>query len=113
MLGPLEVRADDGTEDGTPVEVPGVRLRTLLIVLALDPGRVVTTDRLIDGVWGDAPPAEANNALQALVSRLRRAGFTVESRHSGYRLDLPADHVDAHRFERLVAAGEPRAALAL
>jgi predicted ATPase len=109
MLGPLEVRADDGT----PVELPGVRLRTLLIRLALDPGRVVTTDQLIDCVWGDAPPAEVNNALQALVSRLRRAGFTVESRHPGYRLDVPADHIDAHRFERLVAAGDPRAALAL
>ena len=96
MLGPLEARADDGT----PVEVPGVRLRTLLILLALDAGRVVTTDRLIDGVWGDAPPAEALNALQALVTRLRKAGFTVESRHSGYRLDLPADHVDVHEFER-------------
>ncbi len=104
MLGPLEARADDGT----PVEVPGVRLRTLLILLALDPGRVVTTDRLIDGVWGETPPAEALNALQALVTRLRKAGFTVESRHPGYRLDLPADHVDVHEFER-----DPTTTLAL
>jgi DNA-binding SARP family transcriptional activator len=51
LLGPLEVRADSGT----PVDVVGRRLRTLLIVLALEPGRVVTQGRLIDAVWGDEP----------------------------------------------------------
>lgn len=99
MLGPLSVRA----EDGSPVEVTGARLRTLLILLALDPGRVVTVSRLIDGVWGDGPPAEASNALQALVSRMRRTGLTIESRPAGYRLVLDPDDVDVHRFERLVA----------
>ena len=101
MLGPLSVRA----EDGAPVEVTGARLRTLLILLALDAGRVVTTTRLVDGVWGDGPPAEAANALQALVSRLRRTGLTVESRPAGYRLALDLDEVDVHRFERLAKAG--------
>jgi DNA-binding winged helix-turn-helix (wHTH) protein len=47
LLGPLEVRADSGP----PVELGGARLRTLLILLALDAGRVATTQRLIDGVW--------------------------------------------------------------
>jgi predicted ATPase/DNA-binding SARP family transcriptional activator len=106
MLGPLNVRA----EDGSPVEVTGVRLRTLLILLALDPGRVVTTSRLVDGVWGDEPPAEAANALQALVSRLRRTGLTVESRPTGYRLALDPDGVDVNRFERLVAKGRANSA---
>jgi predicted ATPase/DNA-binding SARP family transcriptional activator len=106
MLGPLAVR----TADGEPVEVTGGRLRTLLILLALDPGRVVTSSRLIDGVWGDVPPAEAANALQALVSRLRRTGFTVESQPAGYRLALARDDVDVHRFERLAERG--RATLA-
>lgn len=106
MLGPLTVLA----EDGAPVEIPGARLRTLLIVLALDPGRVVTTARIIDGIWGDDPPAEAANALQALVSRLRRTGLTVESRPTGYLLVLDPDDVDVHRFERLAAQG--RATLA-
>jgi len=106
MLGPLTVRADDGT----PVEVTGARLRTLLILLALDPGRVVTVGGLVDGVWGEDPPAEAANALQALVSRLRRTGLTIESRPTGYRLAVAADDVDACRFERLAAAG--RATLA-
>ncbi|MPZ79376.1 MAG: AAA family ATPase [Actinophytocola sp.] len=107
MLGLVDVRADDGT----PVEITGARLRTLLILLALDPGRVVTGARLIDGVWGDDPPAEATNALQALVSRLRRAlpEPAVESTPAGYRLAVPPDTVDLHRFEQLAALG--RAAL--
>jgi predicted ATPase/DNA-binding SARP family transcriptional activator len=110
MLGPLGVSA----EDGTPVEVTGGRLRTLLILLALDPGHVVPTSRLVDGVWGEDPPAEAANALQALVSRLRRTGLTVAGRPTGYELALDPDDVDIHRFARLAA--EPttrREALAL
>ena len=106
MLGPLTVRA----EDGTPVPVPGARLRTLLIVLALDAGRVVPASRLVDGVWAEEPPAEAANALQALVSRLRRTGLTVESRPTGYLLALDQDDVDVHRFARLADWG--RATLA-
>ena len=107
MLGPLEVSAGDGA----PVEVSGVRLRTVLILLALEPGRVVSVRRLVDGVWGAAPPAEAANALQALVSRLRRAlpDGVVESVPTGYRLAVDAATVDVARFERLVADG--RAAL--
>jgi predicted ATPase/DNA-binding SARP family transcriptional activator len=106
MLGPLSVRADDGT----PVPVTGARLRTLLTILALGAGRVVPASGLVDGVWGDEPPAEAANALQALVSRLRRTGLTIESRPTGYLLALDTDDVDVHRFERLAAQG--RAALA-
>jgi DNA-binding SARP family transcriptional activator len=68
ILGPLEVRVGFGE----PVEVPGPRLRTLLIRLALDPDRVVPAAGLVDAVWGEAPPTGAANALQSLVSRLRR-----------------------------------------
>ena len=102
MLGPLEV-----DHAGRPVEVGGARLRTLMILLALDVGRVVTSQRLIDGLWGDEPPAGAANALQALVSRLRRAlpPDVIESHPTGYRLAVEPDAVDARRFERLVAAG--------
>src|SRR5499426_2605400 len=98
MLGPLEVQADSGGA----VEVAGARLRTLLIVLALEPGRVVPAARLIDGIWGADPPAGVANALQALVSRLRRAlpQAPVESYPTGYRLPLEPDAVDAARFER-------------
>jgi predicted ATPase/DNA-binding SARP family transcriptional activator len=103
VLGPLELRA--GT--GETVPIAGARLRTLLILLALDANRVVSADRLIDGVWGDEPPAAAGNALQALVSRLRRAApdLVIEAAPAGYRLAIERDRVDAHRFTRL--AGDP------
>lgn len=103
MLGPLEVRDDDGAA----VAVAGIRLRTLLIALALTPRQLIPTSRLIDAVWGDGPPPGAANALQALVSRLRRAlpAGSIESHPAGYRLVTGSDDVDIVRFERLVAAG--------
>jgi predicted ATPase/DNA-binding SARP family transcriptional activator len=102
VLGPLEVRAGPGH----PVEVAGLRLRRLLLRLALDPGRVVTSGQLVDAVWDEQPPAGAANALQALVSRLRRLlPEVVESHPSGYRLAVPAEAVDAARFEALALAG--------
>ncbi len=103
MLGPLDVRG----EDGSGVGVGGTRLRALLILLALEPGRVVASELLVDGIWQDTPPAGATNALQALVSRLRRAlpGTDVESHPAGYRLVVEAEAVDVVRFERLAAAG--------
>ncbi|GIE51136.1 SARP family transcriptional regulator [Amorphoplanes nipponensis] len=111
VLGPVELR----TGTGTTVPVAGARLRTLLILLALDAGRAVSTDRLVDGVWGADPPGSAAGALQALISRLRRAapGLAIAVTPSGYRLDLDPDRVDAHRFARLVAQGRPEEALAL
>ncbi|MBB5869772.1 putative ATPase [Allocatelliglobosispora scoriae] len=109
LLGPLQVRLDDGSV----VDVGGARLRALLIRLALDAGRVVTQSALVDAVWADDPPANAVNALQALVSRLRRGGVPIEGLSAGYRLAVPADAVDAHRFERLIAAGDLDRALAL
>ncbi|MFF4434949.1 BTAD domain-containing putative transcriptional regulator [Streptomyces sp. NPDC001513] len=110
MLGALDVRG----EDGNGVGVGGTRLRALLILLALEPGRVVASESLVDGIWQDEPPAGAANALQALVSRLRRTlrgtGADVESHPAGYRLAVEPDAVDVVRFERLASAG--RGALA-
>ncbi|THA83953.1 BTAD domain-containing putative transcriptional regulator [Streptomyces sp. A0592] len=108
MLGALDVRG----EDGSGVAVAGARLRALLILLALEPGRVVASELLIDGIWAEEPPAGAANALQALVSRLRRAlpGAAIESHPAGYRLVVEPDAVDVVRFERL--ASEGRGALA-
>ncbi|GGL22396.1 SARP family transcriptional regulator [Planomonospora parontospora subsp. antibiotica] len=101
MLGPFEVRS----HDGAVVEVPGIRLRALLAALALEPGRVVTRARLVDWIWGRRPPADEVNALQALVSRLRRAlpDGAIEAGSGGYRLAVPPDAVDVCRFERLAA----------
>src|SRR6266508_755543 len=78
MLGSFEVR----TDDGAVADVPGARLRGLLIALALEPGRVVPKATLVDWIWGEHPPADATNAL--------------------YRLAVEPDAVDAVRFERLV-----------
>jgi len=107
MLGPLEVRADDGGL----ADVPGARLRGLLIALALRPGRVVPKASLVDWIWGEDPPADAANALQRLVSRLRKAlpDGAIEGQPDGYRLRVEPDAVDAVRFERLVIAGQARA----
>jgi len=106
MLGPLEVRADDGGL----ADVPGARLRGLLIALALKPDRVVPKASLVDWIWGEDPPADAANALQRLVSRLRKAlpEGVVEGQPDGYRLRVAPDAVDAVRFERLVIAGQVR-----
>jgi predicted ATPase/DNA-binding SARP family transcriptional activator len=100
MLGSFEVRRDDGAF----ADVPGARLRGLLIALALKPGHTVPKATLIDWIWGEHPPAEATNALQRLVSRLRKAlpDGMVEGQTDGYRLTAEPDSVDAVRFERLV-----------
>ncbi|WP_214106402.1 BTAD domain-containing putative transcriptional regulator [Acrocarpospora catenulata] len=103
ILGPTEVRR----EDGEPVAISGLRLRTLLGLLVLEANRVVPAERLIDVLYGDGPPANAPNALQAQVSRLRQllAADLVVRHPAGYRLAANPDQVDAHRFERLAAAG--------
>ncbi|MGW3283187.1 AfsR/SARP family transcriptional regulator [Streptomyces sp. NPDC001002] len=93
--------------DGTAVPVGGTRLRALLTVLALRPGRTVPASLLVDEVWGGDPPADATGALQALVGRLRRTlgAEAIASAESGYRLAVAADDIDLHRFERLTAEG--------
>ena len=75
------------------------------------PAASSSADRLIDGLYGENPPAGAANALQSQVSRLRRAlGGTartgaIEFHPAGYRLAVDPDDTDLHRFERLAAAG--------
>ncbi|WP_020578025.1 AfsR/SARP family transcriptional regulator [Actinopolymorpha alba] len=108
VLGPLEVRDDEGRL----VEVGGARLRALLVRLALDAGRIVTVQTLVDSLWGETPPAGAVNALQSLVSRLRRVvrdadgdRALIESRSAGYLLAVEPGRVDAYQFEELVVRG--------
>ncbi|MEU6380877.1 BTAD domain-containing putative transcriptional regulator [Streptomyces sp. NPDC046909] len=93
--------------DGTPLPLGGARLRALLTVLALRPGRTVAASLLVDEVWGDEPPADAPGALQALVGRLRRAlgADAVASVDGGYRLVAAPDEIDLHRFGRLTGEG--------
>ena len=107
LLGPFEVRAGERV-----VSVAGVKLQSLLAQLALAAPNAVTDDRLLDELWGDEQPANPANALQALVSHLRRLlGRGAVVRHgSGYVLVVAPDLVDAHRLERLVEQGRAAAA---
>ncbi|SMD00283.1 BTAD domain-containing putative transcriptional regulator [Kibdelosporangium aridum] len=101
VLGPLSLT--DGADQ--QIEVGGPRLRMLLVRLALEANRIVPTEALIDGLWGTQPPVDATNALQSLVSRLRKTGLAkrIESYPAGY--SLAATEVDADTFERLAAEG--------
>ncbi|MGW4121352.1 AfsR/SARP family transcriptional regulator [Nocardia sp. NPDC004711] len=102
LLGPVVVEAADGTR----AAVGGPRVRALLGLLALEAGRVVPVARLVDGVWGEDPPAGTGNALQTLASRLRAAApGVVRSDGGGYVLELAPEDVDVHRFTREVVAG--------
>ena len=111
ILGPLEVLGDDGL----PVPLGGPRPRALLAMLLLQPNRPVSTDQLIDAVWGESPPASAPNALQVHVHALRRAlgADRIATRPPGYLLRVDDGELDAQRFERLVAEEKPVEALAL
>jgi DNA-binding SARP family transcriptional activator len=101
VLGTLEV-----SDGGRPVDIRGPLPRRLLALLALTPGREVSTDRLVDGLWGEQPPTAAAATLQSHVARLRRdlpVPELVRTGRHGYALDV-AD-VDALVFEREVALG--------
>src|SRR5436190_1293790 len=104
LLGGLEVLDDEGRS----VTVAGPKLRALLAMLALQPGRVVPAEHLIDALWGDDPPTEVRNGLQGLASKLRRtlgSPELVAMRGTGYALELPPEAIDVHRYEALVASG--------
>lgn len=101
VLGPVQVRRDDGTV----VRPPGLQA-LLLSMLVVDADQIVTTDRLIDVMWGAAPDDRAAHRLQSHIHRLRRTldtGATIEADGGGYRLSLEGGAVDAVRFEKLLA----------
>ena len=102
VLGPLQVY-----EDGRPLALGGRRQRVVLGVLLAHANDVVTTDRLIDDVWGEEPPETARQSLQVYVSRLRKilGEGVIEAEGSGYVLRTEPDQLDADRFERLAREG--------
>jgi DNA-binding SARP family transcriptional activator len=103
ILGPLEVRLD-----GRAVDLAGSRLRALVTRLAASAPSVVSLAELVDALWPAGPPADPVNALQSLVSRVRRAVGTpgaIQQMAGGYRLTVDRGAVDAVQFADLVAAG--------
>ena len=106
ILGPLEVRSR-----GATIPVRSRLQRLLLSIFLLDAGRLVSSGRLADELWGDHLPHDPSGALRTQVSRLRRSLPTVAEVHSepgGYRLTVDADEIDARRFEQLVAGARTR-----
>jgi predicted ATPase/DNA-binding SARP family transcriptional activator len=107
LFGELEAE-----QAGVPVPVRGAKQRALLALLTLQPGQPVSTDRLIDVLWGDGQAAHPANALQAQIGQLRRTfgPAAILTTEAGYALDLGPDEVDVVRFEQLVAEGRQLAA---
>ncbi len=115
ILGPLEV-----LDDGEQLTPSGPKQCALLAILLLNAGDVVSSDRLIDELWGEQAPNTAAKSLQVHVSQLRKAlqpgrptgeaGKLLKTRAPGYVLELEPDQLDLGRFENLAAEG--RAALA-
>jgi DNA-binding SARP family transcriptional activator/WD40 repeat protein len=105
VLGPVLVAGND-------VRL-GHRDRVILSALALEPGEVLSPDRLADALWGETAPKSWPKVVQGSMMRLRRAlgPDAIETTSMGYRLSVPDDDVDTARFERLVARARGFAAV--
>ena len=102
ILGPLEVAC--GSE---VLALGGAKQRALLACLLLHPNEVVSSDRLLEDVWGDDAPATARKIVQLYVSRLRKTlgEGVLLTRAPGYELRVDPEQVDAIHFERLYEEG--------
>src|ERR1700756_1734140 len=105
MLGPLEVQVD-GSWSG----ITAAKWRTVLAVLLLQPGQVVSTERLITEVWPDETPARATNLVSVYVHRLRRLigdpeGHVLTTRAPGYQLLVDPEDIDAGQFAEPAPGG--------
>jgi DNA-binding SARP family transcriptional activator len=99
ILGSLEIDGFSGR-----IEVRRQKQKALLIALLLRAGDVVSSDQLVEDLWGDSPPRHAIGSLQNMISALRRTfgARLLTTKAPGYVLDLDPDLVDAHRFVRLI-----------
>src|SRR4051812_20645494 len=111
LLGPLEVECADG-----PVRIGAAKERLLLVLLALNAGRVVAAERLVDALWGEDPPESAGVSLRVLISRLRKglaaAGCdaAIHAQPPGYVLAGDGVDIDVDRFQALAARGSAQLA---
>jgi DNA-binding SARP family transcriptional activator len=103
ILGPFEVTGTAG-----PVTLRGAKRRGLLACLVVHAGQPLSRDRLVTELWGEGDCEGAARTVQTYVSQLRKLlrsdGVSLETRPGGYVLEIPLVQVDAHRFERDVAA---------
>ncbi|MBW5481640.1 AfsR/SARP family transcriptional regulator [Streptomyces bambusae] len=111
ILGPLDISAE-----GRPVVLQGARQRTIMSMLLLNPGRVVSVDTLADAVWHGNPPATARNQIAICVSALRKILKTavglddvLVTSHPGYLLHAGEHRIDAVEFEERAAEGREAA----
>jgi DNA-binding SARP family transcriptional activator len=103
ILGPLEV-----VDGGDRLALGTAKQRALLAVLLLRSNEIVSTDRLIDDLWGERPPETAGKVVQVYVSQLRKAlreDNRIVTRAPGYLLRIAPHEVDAQQFELLVDDG--------
>jgi DNA-binding SARP family transcriptional activator len=107
LLGPLEA-----VVDGKPVHLAAAKPRALLALLLLNRNQVVSTDRLIDDLWDDNPPATATKTLQVYVSQLRKelGPDRLVTRPPGYLFRVEEGELDLERFEQLTADARRRLA---
>jgi DNA-binding SARP family transcriptional activator len=99
ILGPLEVSDETG-----PLLLGGLKQRAVLAMLLLEPGRIVSVDRLIDALWGEEPPRTATTSLQNFISQLRKTlgAEVLETKAPGYRLRIRPGELDLDRFRVMV-----------
>jgi peptide/nickel transport system substrate-binding protein len=102
ILGPFVVR-----RDGSEITVGAAKQRALLALLVLGRDEVVSTETLVEELWGGRPPATATKIVHGYVSQLRKAlgDGVLQTRPGGYRLRLSPEDVDAARFELLLERG--------
>jgi DNA-binding SARP family transcriptional activator len=102
LLGSLEADVD-----GREARLGGRKQRAALALLLCQPSTLVPASRLVDGLWGEEPPASAANLVQGYVSGLRKAlgKDAIETRGGGYVIHVAPDALDLQRFERLAHQG--------
>src|SRR3989442_8105538 len=105
LRGPGEVTISE-----RPLAFGPRKQRALVAILALNANRVVSSDRLLDALWGERPPPTAPVALYGLISVLRKllepeAAELLVTKAPGYVLEVPPELIDVGRFELLAAEG--------